>query len=65
MVIPKSVHKERIIENINIFDVELKQEDMKPIAALDTKNSVFFSHRDPEFVKWLGNVKFVSLFYMA
>ncbi|MDQ0227280.1 aldo/keto reductase [Metabacillus niabensis] len=58
VVIPKSVHKERIIENINIFDFELKQEDMERIAALDTKNSVFFSHRDPEFVKWLGNVKF-------
>ncbi len=58
VVIPKSVHKERIIENVNIFDFELKQEDMKRIAALDTKNSVFFSHRDPEFVKWIGNVKF-------
>jgi len=58
VVIPKSVHKERIIENVNIFDFELNQEDMERIAALDTKDSVFFSHRDPEFVKWLGNVKF-------
>jgi diketogulonate reductase-like aldo/keto reductase len=58
VAIPKSVHKERIIENFNIFDFELNQEDMDWIAALDTKDSVFFSHRDPEFVKWLGNVKF-------
>jgi len=58
VVIPKSVHKERIIENFNIFDFQLNQGDMETIATLDTKESVFFSHRDPEFVKWLGNVKF-------
>ncbi|PAF17564.1 aldo/keto reductase [Terribacillus saccharophilus] len=56
--IPKSVHKERILENFNIFDFELKQEDLDKIAALDTKDSIFFSHRDPEFVKWLGNVMY-------
>ncbi|GIP45740.1 2,5-diketo-D-gluconic acid reductase [Paenibacillus sp. J45TS6] len=58
VAIPKSVHKERIIENFNIFDFEINQEDMDKITELDTKDSVFFSHTDPEFVKWLGNVKF-------
>ncbi|GGJ69131.1 diketogulonate reductase-like aldo/keto reductase [Anoxybacillus voinovskiensis] len=53
VAIPKSVHKERIIENFHIFDFELSQEDMDMIATLDTKKSLFFSHNDPEIVKWL------------
>jgi 2,5-diketo-D-gluconate reductase A len=57
VVIPKTVRKERIIENFNIFDFELSQEDMEKIAALDTKESLFFSHRDPEMVKWIGTRK--------
>ncbi|OKP97975.1 aldo/keto reductase [Paenibacillus sp. P46E] len=54
VVIPKSVHKERIIENINIFDFELSQGDMNKITALDTGKSLFFSHSDPEIVKWMS-----------
>ncbi|MDQ0202089.1 aldo/keto reductase [Neobacillus ginsengisoli] len=57
VVIPKSVRKERMIENFNIFDFELNQEDMERIATLDTKESLFFSHRDPEMVKSIGTRK--------
>jgi diketogulonate reductase-like aldo/keto reductase len=57
VVIPKSVHKERIIENFNIFDFELCQEEIESITALDTKQSLFFSHRDPDMVKWIGTRK--------
>lgn len=42
VAIPKSVHKERIIENFHIFDFELSQEDMESIAALDTKKACSF-----------------------
>jgi len=57
VAIPKSVRKERIIENFNIFDFELSQGDMEIISSLDTKESLFFTHRDPEMVKWIGTRK--------
>ena len=57
VAIPKSVHKERIVENFNIFDFELNQEDMAAIVALDMKVSSFFDHRDPKMVKRLGEAK--------
>jgi 2,5-diketo-D-gluconate reductase A len=52
--IPKSVRKEKMVENFSIFDFELSSEDMDAIVSLDTKVSSFFDHRDPEMVKWLG-----------
>lgn len=57
VAIPKSVRKERIIENFNIYDFELNQEEMKIITTLDTNKSLFFSHNDPEMVKWIGTRK--------
>jgi diketogulonate reductase-like aldo/keto reductase len=57
VAIPKSVRRERMAENINIFDFELSVADMEAIKTLDTKASSFFDHRDPAMVKWLGERK--------
>jgi diketogulonate reductase-like aldo/keto reductase len=53
VIIPKSVHKDRMEQNINIFDFELNDGDMKKIIALDEKQSLFFSHYDPATVEFL------------
>lgn len=57
VVIPKSIRKERMLENINVFDFTLSNEDMAAIEQLDTGNSLFFSHYDPDFVKFILNYK--------
>lgn len=57
VVIPKSVRKERMAENFNIFDFELNDDDTEKIKSLDTKTSLFFDHRNPEMIKWMANRK--------
>ena len=52
VVIPKSVHIERMIENFNVFDFALSDEEMAIMATLDKKQSSFFSHTDPNMVEW-------------
>jgi len=57
VAIPKSVHKERIVENFAVFDFELSRQDMDRIASLDADTTLFFSHTDPAVVRRLGTVK--------
>ncbi len=56
VVIPKSVKKERMEQNLNIFDFKLSPEELAEIRALDTGKSLFFSHYDPETVEMIINL---------
>ncbi|MFD9304121.1 aldo/keto reductase [Streptomyces sp. NPDC060048] len=54
VTIPKSVNPDRMAQNIDVFDFELTDDQMARIAALDTGTTLFFDHRDPKMVAWLG-----------
>lgn len=60
VAIPKSVRKERMVENLNSLNFELTKEEMEEIKTLDNKTSSFFDHRDPAMAKWLGERKLNS-----
>lgn len=57
VVIPKSVNRARIIENIDIFDFALSMAEMAQIAELDTKETLFLSYHDPKFAEMLGKLR--------
>ncbi|HIX59826.1 MAG TPA: aldo/keto reductase [Candidatus Blautia gallistercoris] len=52
VIIPKSVHRKRMEENFNVFDFTLTEEEMQKIQTLDSGESLFFSHYDPQTVEW-------------
>lgn len=57
VVIPKSIHKNRMEQNIDIWDFQLSEEDMAQIAKLDLGHSEIVDHSDPGFVKMLHSMK--------
>ena len=57
VVIPKSVHKDRMEQNMNIWDFNLTDEDMEEIAKLDLGHSEIVNHDDPGFIKMLHTMK--------
>ena len=56
VVIPKSVHKERMEENFQVLDFALTDDEMKKLQSLDTGKSLFFSHHDPKTVEWFMSI---------
>ena len=52
----KSTHVDRMKENFDVFDFELSDDDMKEINGLDSGNSLFFNHQDPDMVKWFDEI---------
>ena len=54
VTIPKSVRRERMEQNLDVFDFALSDDDMIRIATMDTGSSQFFDHRDPAMVSWLN-----------
>nr|WP_319400696.1 aldo/keto reductase [uncultured Carboxylicivirga sp.] len=60
VIIPRSSNKQRMAENFNIFDFELTPAEMDLIKQLDTNKSIFFDHRDPDIIKWLGKLEQIN-----
>lgn len=56
IIIPKSAHYDRMVENFSVFDFKLSDEDMENITKLDRSQSAFFSHYDPNMVEWFGKM---------
>lgn len=56
VVIPKSVHRDRMEQNFDVFDFALTTDEMTQIEALDTGKSLFFSHQDPATVEWFIDI---------
>jgi 2,5-diketo-D-gluconate reductase A len=54
VALAKTVRRERMLENLDVFDFALDDADMGAIARLETGTSSFFSHRDPAMVKWMS-----------
>lgn len=57
VVIPKSVHRERIVENFQLFDFAITPEEMTTIASLDQNVSSFFDHHNPAIIRWINDMK--------
>lgn len=55
VVIPKSTHKERMAQNLNVFDFHLSDDDMKQIATLNVTDHGTVNFDDPKFIKWLAD----------
>lgn len=55
VTIPKSVRRERMEQNLDVFDFQLTDDEIDQIARLDTGASMFFDHRDPNMVSWLNS----------
>ena len=55
VIIPKSVRRERMAQNLDVFDFALTDDEMQRISTLDTGTSQFFDHRDPAMVSWLNS----------
>ncbi len=56
VVLPKTTHKERMVQNLDVFDFRLIDDEMRTIAAMDTATSSFFSHYDPSMVEWFAKM---------